>query len=163
MNLQYGRLCKNPKSLPMHLREQFPWYGKPKGVFNIEEHAHPPVRVMLPQRASRLRGNTNQSVGFWLPRFSDGTGTFFPKPSSSYHEVNIQTIISSMKVEQNLLLNSERMFPSLGRYKFENPGSNESSNQGESSHSGTSKVPNIGTGRDSKSSSTQQPSSSKNP
>lgn len=24
--------------------------------------------------------------------------------------------------EQNLLLNSERMFPSLGRYKFENPG-----------------------------------------
>ncbi|KAH1245504.1 hypothetical protein GmHk_06G015828 [Glycine max] len=221
MNLQYGRLCKNPKSLPMHLREQFPWYGKPKGVFNIEEHAHPPVRVMLPQRASRLRGNTNQSVGFWLPRFSDGTGTFFPKPSSSYHELwfwrrnrlqqdryieyqryerkdnngerehnlfsnsearladlgqykleNPGSNESSQKDErkdkdgereQNLFLNSERMFPSLGRYKFENPGSNESSNQGESSHSGTSKVPNIGTGRDSKSSSTQQPSSSKNP
>ncbi|KAG5050381.1 hypothetical protein JHK85_011484 [Glycine max] len=88
-NLQYGRFCKNPKSLPMHLREQLPWHGKPKGAINIVEHAHSPVRVMPSQRASRLHGNTNESAGFWLPRFSDGTGTFFPKPSSSYQQVKI--------------------------------------------------------------------------
>ncbi|XP_027339362.1 uncharacterized protein LOC113853107 [Abrus precatorius] len=91
VNMQYGRFCQNRQSdasllyrpsFQMYLRGQFPWYRKPSGVMNITSQDCPPVPVMTAQLASALPGGTTQHAGFWLPRLSDGTGTYLPNPTS---------------------------------------------------------------------------------
>ncbi|TKY74120.1 Poly(A) RNA polymerase cid14 [Spatholobus suberectus] len=181
VNLQYGRFCKNPQSQgplanppsitpSMRSRGQFPWYRKPTGVMNSMGHVHTPVPVMPSRRVSPLlHGDAKERVGFWIPRFSEGTGTYLPN-STNYHlrfyrrkghqkNRHIKDDTYEMKDnhgerEENSHLNSMERFPSPGQFydNFENPGSNESSPRGESSQSGISTVANFG--RDSKSTST---------
>ncbi|KAL9312889.1 hypothetical protein ACSQ67_018341 [Phaseolus vulgaris] len=179
LNLQYGRFCKNQISkdvfplsstLPMHLRAQFAGHRKPQHVPVIPYGDAPP-----------LHGDTNERVGFWLPRTSDGTGTYFPKPNpSSYYQFQprfckkkrlpLSRYIVNPKYrkkdnhserDENLHLNSRQRFPRHGQLcgKFEKPGSSESSHRGESSPSVTSEV--AKSGRDSKSTFAQEPSSPK--
>ncbi|XP_047150655.1 uncharacterized protein LOC124822671 [Vigna umbellata] len=188
-NLQYGRFCKNQISkvpfppfatVPMHLRAQFAGHMKPqRGIMNME-HLQTPVPVIPYGDVSPLYGNINERVGFWLPRTSDGTGTYFPKTNfSSYYEsqprfckknrLPISPYIQNPKYEKkdnrserdkNLHLNSKERFPSYGQLhgKFEKPGSSESSHRGESSERGSSEAEKPGT--DSKSTSRHEPSSS---
>lgn len=108
-NLQHGKFFKNQISkvpfppfatVPMHLRAQFAGHMKPqRGIMNIMEHVQTPVPVIPYGDVSPLYGNINEGVGFWLPRTSDGTGTYFPRinPSSNY-EVNILTTLSVVNV-----------------------------------------------------------------
>ncbi|XP_027902202.1 uncharacterized protein LOC114162489 [Vigna unguiculata] len=187
-NLQYGRFCKNqiPKlpfppstTLPMHLRAQFAGHMKPlQDIMNNMEHVQTPVPVM-PYGDVPFHWNINEGGGFWLPRTSDGTGTYFPRTDpSSYYEfckkkrLPLSPYIQNPKYEkkdnhcerdESLHLNSNERFPGYGqlRGKFEKPGSSESSHRGESSSSarGSSEV--AKSGRDSESTSRHEPSSSK--
>ncbi|CAJ1974368.1 unnamed protein product [Sphenostylis stenocarpa] len=150
LNLQYGRYCKNKKSkevlspsskLPMNLRAQFAWHRKPQqGIMNIMKRVQTPIPVMPSGDASPLLGDMNERVGFWLPRTSDGTGTYFPKanPSSYYQQkfckkkrLPLSRYIENLKYEkkdnhgerdENLHLNSNGRFPGCGQAysKFEN-------------------------------------------
>nr|KYP69866.1 Poly(A) RNA polymerase cid14 [Cajanus cajan] len=97
VNLQYARIYKNPQlleSLPppsttqqMHLRGQLSRNKKSTDVMNNTGHVQTPVPVMPPRRASPLHGSTNERGSFWIPRFSDGTGTYLPN-TSNYFQVS---------------------------------------------------------------------------
>ncbi|XP_022632068.1 uncharacterized protein LOC106778868 [Vigna radiata var. radiata] len=178
-NLQHGKFFKNQISkvpfppfatVPMHLRAQFAGHMKPqRGIMNIMEHVQTPVPVIPYGDVSPLYGNINEGVGFWLPRTSDGTGTYFPRinPSSNYesqprfckkNRLPLSPYIQNPKSEKKDN-HSERNDNMHG--KFEKPGSSESSHRGESSARGTNEVEKPG--RDSNSTSRHEPSSSNHP
>jgi len=105
LNLQYGRFCKDqisreafPSSStqPMHLRPHFAGHRRPQqGIMNVMENGQTPVPVMPYGEVSPLHGDINERAGFWLPRTSDGTGTYLPKANPSSYQVNILTTLFS--------------------------------------------------------------------
>ncbi|KAI5405653.1 hypothetical protein KIW84_052424 [Lathyrus oleraceus] len=87
-NLQYGRYCEigpleepllHPPTfeLPMDFQEQYHLKRRPSSSANV---VAPIVPDMPPILASDSHEGINQSVSFWLPKFSGGTGSFMPNP-----------------------------------------------------------------------------------
>ncbi|KAL2339644.1 hypothetical protein Fmac_007584 [Flemingia macrophylla] len=161
MNLQYARLYKNPELLgsftppsttqQMHLRGQLTRNKTSNEVMNNMVHVQTTVPLMPSHGASPLHGGTNEHGRFWLPRLSDGTGTYLPNPAKYYQRYYRRRYHHKSRYLKNLKyalkakqakkedMNSEESFPSLARLR---PGSNEPSRRGETSQSAISEVAN---------------------
>lgn len=102
-NLQYGRYCEIepleepllcPPTLPMDFQEQYHLNRRSSSSANV---VAPVVPDMPPTLASDSHEGINQSVSFWLPRLSGGTGSFMPNPLV-YNQVNTYFSLSAANV-----------------------------------------------------------------
>ncbi|XP_058749608.1 uncharacterized protein LOC131622584 [Vicia villosa] len=126
-NLQYGRYCEIEPleplpyppifELPMDFQEQYHLNRQPSSSANV---VAPVVPDMPPTLASDSHEGINQSVSFWLPRLSGGTGSFMPNP-----------LVYNQKYYDRELYNKHQN----ANYRSERPGNSNFSSRGRASRS----------------------------
>ncbi|CAI8598402.1 unnamed protein product [Vicia faba] len=127
-NLQYGRYCEiGPLEEPlfylptsellMDFQEQYHMNRRPSSSANV---VAPVVPDMPPTLAFYSHEGINQSVSFWLPRFSGGTGSFIPNP-----------LAYNQKYYDRQLYNKHQN----ANYRSERPGNSNFSSRGRASRS----------------------------